>query len=149
MGCGTGCLVGGSYRLMGPQVLLLISVQLSGRAVSFPLSVDTFDPKQKACGGSKLATSTLTSCFADLSSMICVTLARHLTCVPATLRCDGSSWLLSYLRGGCRAEGDGGDSDASEKHKALDRNGFDLFHLLTSYLYSSVHTHLGEYQVFH
>lgn len=111
----------------------------SGRAVSFPLSVDTFHPKQKAYGGSKLATSTLTTCFADLSSMICVTLARHLTCVPATLRCDSSSWFLSHLHGGCRAEGNGVDSDAfcqglSEKHKALDRNGFDLFHLPTSYL---------------
>lgn len=98
---------------------------------------------------SKLAMSTLTTSFTNLSSMICVTLARHLTCVPATLYCDGSSWFLSYLRGGCRAEGDGGDSDASEKHKALDRNGFDLFHLPTPYLYSSVHTHVGKYRVFH
>lgn len=88
----TGGLTGGSYALPGPQVSLRISVQVrveEQSAFLCELKINLLQNRSHA-GIPNWSHLLLPLDFADLSLMICVGLARHLTCVPAAPAVSGA-----------------------------------------------------------
>lgn len=137
--------------------------------MSFLSVADQFSLGHKSLKDSKLATSTLVTCFLSLqtcylttglSLLTWVTLEGCLGCASAALSCEpqlvvllpvcwwwGRGW---WWRSVGRAERDGADSGAAEKRKYFTLYVLTFFeNFLTSYLHSLVHPHWAKHLVFH